>query len=132
MHSFLRFANRRGQFGAILSSIINSLDLIEGDGVVASIVQTGCAGGLVTGHLPRDLELSAVLQVRRDAGRSKTVSADLRPDAGGRRAALNHHVDVGLGQGSVRNRRSRQRKNRRSNTTSVVLVGAEPTARGIL
>ena len=94
LHSALATDCHKGLVG-------DSLDLIEGDGVVASIVETGSSRGLVAGHLLGNLEFSPVLKVGRDAGGTKTVSADLCSNAGGRGAALNHHVDVGLGQGSA-------------------------------
>ena len=44
--------------------ICNSLDLIEGDGVVAAIVQAGRAGAFVAGHLLGNFQLAAVLDGR--------------------------------------------------------------------
>jgi hypothetical protein len=54
----------------------------------------------VAGHLLGDFELAAVLQVRRNSSGAEAVGADLRRDAGGEGSALNHHVDVGFGQGA--------------------------------
>ena len=39
------------------------LDLIEGHGVVAAVVEAGGEGGFMSGHLLGDFELAAVLEV---------------------------------------------------------------------
>jgi len=51
-------------------------DLIEGDAILAPVVQLGGAGGGVCRHLPRLLQRAAVLEVGGDAGGSKRVAAD--------------------------------------------------------
>ena len=43
------------------ASIRDPLDLVEGDGVVAAVIQAGCPGGFVAGHLLGDFELATVL-----------------------------------------------------------------------
>jgi hypothetical protein len=53
------------------------LDLVERNGVIAPVVEAGCAGGFVASHLLRDFQLAAVLQVRGDAGGAEAVAADL-------------------------------------------------------
>ena len=54
----------------------------------------------MAGHRLSDFKLSAVLQVGSDASSSKTVRVDLGSNAVGHCAALNHFVNVSLGQGS--------------------------------
>jgi UDP-3-O-acyl-N-acetylglucosamine deacetylase len=65
----------------------NLLDLIEGDLVVAAVVELGGARAFVRGHLLGMLEQAAVLQIDRDAGRAERVAAELGGDAGRRGAA---------------------------------------------
>ncbi len=48
------------------------------------------------------LQCAAVLQIRRDSGRPKTVISHLRLNAGGRRPPADHRIGVGLGQGRPR------------------------------
>jgi hypothetical protein len=81
-------------------SIHDPLDLVEFDRVVAAIVKSGRAGRFVAGHLLRDFELTAILQVRRDPGSAEAVATDLRPNSRRKRPALNHHVHVRFGQRS--------------------------------
>ena len=50
-------------------------------------------------HLRRLLQRAAVLQIRGDPGGAEAVIADLGHDAGRRRAASDHRIGVGLGQG---------------------------------
>jgi len=81
-------------------SINHPLDLVEGHGVVAAVVEAGGAGGFVAGHLLGDFELAAVLQVGGYAGCTEAVATDFGGDAGSQSPPLNHHVHVGLRQGS--------------------------------
>jgi hypothetical protein len=60
----------------------DALDLIEGELIVAAVVEPRRAGALMVGHLLRDFQLAAVAQVLGDAGRAERVTADLRRDAG--------------------------------------------------
>jgi hypothetical protein len=55
----------------------NPLDLIEFDLIVAPVIESGGSGRLVAGHLLRDLQLAAVLQVGGDPGGAEAVGADL-------------------------------------------------------
>jgi hypothetical protein len=48
----------------------------------------------MVGHLLRDLQTAAVLQIRRDAGRAEAVAAHVRPDVGGLGAFLNRALGV--------------------------------------
>jgi hypothetical protein len=77
--------------------IHHPFNFVEGHGVIATIIKAGGPSGLVAGHLLRHFQLAAVLQICRDAGGAEAVATDFRFDAGGDSAALNHHVDVGLG-----------------------------------
>jgi len=53
----------------------------------------------MVGHLLRDLQPTAILQIRRYPRRPKAVVADLRSDAGGLRATLDHSIGVLLPHG---------------------------------
>ena len=54
-------------------SIRNPLDLIECHRIITAIVEARRPRGLVASHLLGDFELTAVLQVRSDAGYAKAV-----------------------------------------------------------
>ena len=73
--------------------------MIEGDVIPPAVVEAGGAGGLVAGHLLGDFQPSAVLQVGGDAGGPEGVAAHFGFNAGFFCPALDHAVDVGLGQG---------------------------------
>jgi hypothetical protein len=53
-------------------------------------------------HLLGNLQLAAVLEVSRDAGRSKGVAADLGLDPGDERPPANHPPNIRLEQGITR------------------------------
>ncbi|HUE02881.1 MAG TPA: hypothetical protein VMR62_25160 [Bryobacteraceae bacterium] len=50
------------------------------------------------GHLLRNFQLAAILEVRRDTGRSEAVATDPRRDVGSDGAALDHRLDIPLRQ----------------------------------
>ena len=50
-------------------------------------------------HLLRELAPAAVAQVLRNPGRTKRMIADSSPDAGAKRPATNHPLDIGLSEG---------------------------------
>jgi len=79
--------------------IRDPLHLIESHVVIPRIVQSRRPRRFVPGHLLRDFELAAILQVRRDARCPEAVAGDLRPDPGSNGAALDHGIDVLLGKG---------------------------------
>ena len=62
--------------------------LIQGNLILAAIIQFGRARRLVIGNLLRDFERAAVFEVRGDAGGAERVVADLRFDAGSGRSPL--------------------------------------------
>jgi len=55
----------------------NPLHLIEGNLIVALVIEPSGSSRLVADHLLGDLELAAVLQVGGDAGSAEAVGADL-------------------------------------------------------
>jgi hypothetical protein len=55
----------------------------------------------MAGHLLGDFKLAAVLQIGGDAGRTEAVGADLGFEPCSARSLLDHHVYIGLGQGSA-------------------------------
>jgi hypothetical protein len=57
--------------------------------------------GFVASHLLGDLELAAVLQVGGDAGGAEAVGADPGSQSWSACPPLDHHVHIGLGQGSA-------------------------------
>src|SRR3954468_13054090 len=77
------------------SSQHDPLDLVEGDGLAAAVVELGGPGGSVRSHLLGVLEQAAVLEVGGDAARPPGVAADPGGDAGGSGTAADHAVDVG-------------------------------------
>lgn len=79
-----------------LDSDDNSLDFVERNAILPSIVEPRRPRALVIRHLLRDFELAAIPQVFRDPGRPKRVAPDLRPDLGSGRAPADHPVDVAL------------------------------------
>src|SRR3954453_13516294 len=81
--------------GASRTSQPDPLDLVEGDGLAAAVVELGGAGAGVGGHLLGVLEQAAVLEVGGDAARPPGVAADPGGDAGGSGTAAGHAVDVG-------------------------------------
>lgn len=82
-------------------SVRNAFDLIQRNGVVATIVKARGAGRFVTGHLLGDFQFAAVLQIRGDAGRSETVTGYLGSNTGGQCSALDHQIDLGLRKGGT-------------------------------
>src|SRR5262249_43339067 len=81
---------------ATSSSNQNSLHLIERDLIAAAIVKPGRARRLVRGHLLRDLQLSAALQIRRDPRGAERVATDESLDARARRAPADHEIHFRL------------------------------------
>jgi hypothetical protein len=75
----------------------NSLNLVEGDFFGAAVVSRARRG--MVRHLRRFFERAAVLQISGDARRPKGMIADLRADASGFGAPLNHFIGIRLGQG---------------------------------
>lgn len=69
---------------------------VQSHGVITAIIQAGCAGRFMAGHLLGDFELAAILQVRGDPGSPEAVSANLRFNPGFQSPTLNHGVDIGL------------------------------------
>lgn len=55
----------------------------------------------MAGHLLGDLQLAAVLQVGGDPGGAEAVGADLGSQSCSACPPLDHHVHIGLGQGSA-------------------------------
>ncbi len=55
----------------------------------------------MSGHVLRDFQLAAVLQVRRNSSGAEAVRGNLRLNPSISGPALNHGVKVGLGQGSA-------------------------------
>jgi hypothetical protein len=51
------------------------------------------------GHLLRDLQPAAVLEIRCDSGRAEGVASDLGLDPGRKRSPTDHSPDIGLKQG---------------------------------
>jgi hypothetical protein len=64
------------------SSNRNPLDFVERDLVLPAVVEFGRPRRFVVRDLLRDFEFTAVLQIRRDAGRAEGVIANARFDAG--------------------------------------------------
>ena len=79
----------------------NPLHLIEGDLIVAPIIEPGGPRRLMAGHLLGDLQLAAVLQVGGDHGGAEAVGADFGSQSCSACPPLDHHVHIGLGQGSA-------------------------------
>ncbi len=65
----------------------------------AAVVELRRARRGMVRHLRRFFERAAVLQVSGDARRPKGMVADLRGEAGGFGAPLNHRIGIRLGQG---------------------------------
>jgi hypothetical protein len=89
---------------APLSSFVHTLplDLVEADFLVPVVVDLRRARAGMVRHLRRLLQGAAVLQIRRDPGRTETVIAQPGRNAGIRRGAADHRIGVPLGQGRVR------------------------------
>jgi len=69
----------------------DAFDLVEADLVGRSVVELGCAWGLVGGDLLRVLQRTAVLEVGGDAGGAEGVAAEERGlDAGNTAADAKH------------------------------------------
>lgn len=80
-------------------SVRYSFDLIECDLIAAPVIEAGGPSGFMACHLLGDLQLATVLQVGGDSGRAEAVGADSGPQACTSRPLLDHHVNIGLGQG---------------------------------
>src|ERR1700730_317466 len=76
----------------------NSFHLVEGDFLGAAVVELRRACRGMVRHLRRFSERAAVLQISGDARRPKGVVADVRGEAGGFGAPLNHRIGIRLGQ----------------------------------
>jgi hypothetical protein len=66
-----------------------------------AIIKFGCPRRFVVSDLLRDLEFTAVLQIRCDAGRAESMIANPRFDAGRFRAPADDAVSVLLEEGLV-------------------------------
>ena len=90
-----RFRHRRPRLSPQPCSDPDPLDLIEGDGLAAPVVEPGGLGVGVPGHLLRLLELRiGVLEIGGDAGAAEGVVAHHRLDAGGARAPPHRRARV--------------------------------------
>jgi hypothetical protein len=56
----------------------NPLNLVERNLVLSPVIKLGCPRRFVVRDLLRDFEFAAVLQIRRNAGRAKSVIANPR------------------------------------------------------
>jgi hypothetical protein len=72
----------------------NTLYLVERDLILPPVVQLRRPGRLMIGDMLRHFQLATVLKLRGDAGSTEGMIADLRLDAGGFRAPLDHAVGV--------------------------------------
>jgi len=84
-----------------VSSDQHPLDLIEGDLVMAAIVELGCSRRGMISHCGSSLQRATILRICRDPGRSERVIADRRPDLGRDRAPAYHRKGIDLGQGGI-------------------------------
>ena len=91
-----RYIRKTRQRDSHSTSNQDALDLVERDLIVAAVVEAGCTGRLVIGHLLRHFELAAVPQVLRDPGRAKAVTADFGAHASIFGTPADHAVSVCL------------------------------------
>jgi hypothetical protein len=77
----------------------NPLDLVERNFIISPVIELGCPRRFVVRDLLRDLEFTAVLEIRRDAGRAEGMIANPRFDAGRFRPSANDAVGVLLEEG---------------------------------
>jgi hypothetical protein len=75
----------------------NPLDLILREPFFGAVIELGGARALLCRHRLRVFQRSAIGEIRRDPGRSETVVADRRHDAGGEGALAHHTPGVDLG-----------------------------------
>jgi hypothetical protein len=80
----------------------NSLYLVERDFILPPVVQLRRPGRFMIGDMLPHFQLATVLKIRGDAGCAEGMIADLRLDAGGFRAPLDHAVGVLLVHGLFR------------------------------
>ena len=64
------------------NSKCNPLDLIEGNLIVAPVIESSGPRGFVAGHLLGDLQFASVLQVGGDAGGAEAIRRSRDGDAG--------------------------------------------------
>ncbi len=77
----------------------DSLYLVERNLVLPTVIELGCPRRFMVGDLLRNFEFTAVLQIRRDAGRAESMIANPRFDAGRFRAPADDTVGVLLEEG---------------------------------
>lgn len=78
--------------------VSDAFDLIEGNRIIAPVVETSCTCRFVAGHLLGDLKFAPVLQVGGDAGRAKAVARNFGGNASFQSAALDHRINIRLGE----------------------------------
>jgi len=77
----------------------NPLDLVERNFIISPVIELGCPRRFVVRDLLRDLEFTAVFQIRDDAGCTESMIANPRFDAGRFRAPADDAVGVLLEEG---------------------------------
>src|SRR5258707_9689409 len=77
----------------------DSLYLVERNLVLPTVIELGCPRRFMVGDLLRHFEFTAVLQIRRDAGRAEGMIANPRFDAGRFRPPADDAVGVLLEEG---------------------------------
>jgi len=77
----------------------NPLDLVERNFIISPVIELGCPRRFVVRDLLRDLEFTAVFQIRGDAGCTESMIANPRFDAGRFRAPADDAVGVLLEEG---------------------------------
>jgi hypothetical protein len=80
----------------------NPLYLVERNFILPPVVQLRRPGRFMIGDMLRHFQLPTVLKIRSDAGSAEGMIADLRLDARGFRAPLDHAVGVLLVHGFFR------------------------------
>jgi hypothetical protein len=78
----------------VIDQIAIRFDLIERNLILAAVVKLRGARAFVFGDVLRDFELTAVLQIRGDAGRAESVVPDPRLDSADGLPALDHAMGV--------------------------------------
>src|SRR6202011_3956663 len=77
----------------------DSLSLVERNLVLSAVIKLVCPRRFMVGDLLRDFEFAAVLQIRRNAGRTESMIANPRFDAGCFRAPADDAMGVLLEEG---------------------------------
>jgi hypothetical protein len=68
----------------------NPFDLVEGDLIVAAVVELGRPGAFMCGHLLGVFQQTAIEQIHRNTGRPKAMASKPRDDAGLQDTADDH------------------------------------------